>query len=76
MKQHLVIAEEIEDGTFTDGSLPARLRELVLAMESQALAYGYSRVRKPYVTVMSDVCGRGPHLHAGFIAVAVDVEPS
>ena len=72
----MVLAEEKDDGTFTDGSLAHRLRELVLAMESQALAYGYSRVRKPIVTIMSARCGRGPHLHAGFIAVAVDVEPS
>ena len=76
MKGPLVIAEELRDGTFSDGSLPTRLRELVLTMEPEALAYGYSRVRKPYVSIMSDVCGRGPHLHAGFIAVLVDVEPS
>lgn len=74
MKQHFVLAEEAADATFTDGSLADRLRELVLAMESQALVYGYSRVRKPIVRIMSDVCGRGPHLHAGFIAVDVGIE--
>lgn len=78
MIQYPVLAEEspLLDGTFADGSFTRRLRELVLDMESLALAYGFTRVRKPQVAVMLTCPGRGPHLHAGFLAVTVDAEPS
>lgn len=69
-----VLAEEHDDATLSDGSLAQRAREMLLTMEGHALAYGFTRVSKPRVAIMSATCSRGPHLHVGFAAVPVDLE--
>ena len=62
-------------GTFSDGSLARRLAQLIMDMESQALACGYVKAGTPRVVIVSARCGgAAPHLHAGFLTVPVDVE--
>jgi hypothetical protein len=74
VKAYPCITREQGAGTFADGSFPGRVREVLLEAESEALLHGLVRVGKAKVLVQD--CGYGPHLHAGFYGVPVDVEPS